>query len=950
MKTARFAAHKAILAITVLAVALVLPVNAWASAGSPQICTVGSNCEIGEFLYDDNYAPINSGASCTITSRYPNGSSYLNSQALSYSGDGDGWYSYTISSVPSTTGMYRTQITCTVNGQDMSIDKSFEVQENTSPSSNDIATAVWGYSGRSLDNVSSLVSSIWSYSTRSLSSFSSLVTSIWSNSSRSLTQEGLDNGKNLATQDDTNNISNKVDTITSNNTTTTTDTSDIKKTVQQNRLLLERLVNKPVVETVLENQPTPDLNSKINDTQDAISSLNSDINDLYSKSQSLSYRSSSQTLLDQVLALNNEFGEEADTNTSKTVFGQINYLKNSWNWQEADSAFKTAQSIKRTLQTMQVSLSAGNGTSSYQTNNLVANISSLRKLIGSSSDASYKSTLYARLNETKQLADALDQREKDVDSVLAAWTKTEDKNSLQAKINDLSKKIIAINRLPNVSTILANTLKDISPEKILKNKVLALRGVVQTNKILLAKGAGQSFATTWLEEGSLVFKTVATNPSNLISQDVEVKFYLPAEVKKEDIISTDDGLTVEYDSDKGQYYVDGTYHLTPGETKTVSVRVTDVWTVNADTIASMRNQADELSKPLEKTAYFAQGVTLKSDINASLDKAQALLADAVTPEQKISAYRDAEIEIKSAQDNLKSLQDLVTQAGSAGTLFGFVGGAQTLAVWGLIIIMAAGFVFLALYMRTIQNGGVKTKSKSKSKKGKKEKETQEPKVHGGYFGNLVKAAVPFLVFGAMTATASGVIVAKLVGTKSDQVLGDQTTVQTQNGPDDTKVATQSAVLQEPAVGGIDIVRVNVPEGSSVNLRSGPSLNAPVVKRIVTSLDAERLGADGDWTNISISNDKTLDPTTELWVSNQFIEEGSGPNVSTNNATDLTQTATITDTPTGWLNVRKAPDGEILTKIYPGDSYPVVSEKDGWLQIQFGDGTTGWISASYASVK
>jgi len=49
-------------------------------------------------------------------------------------------------------------------------------------------------------------------------------------------------------------------------------------------------------------------------------------------------------------------------------------------------------------------------------------------------------------------------------------------------------------------------------------------------------GAGKTLNNTWLEIGSIIFKTLATNPSKLISQNVDVKYYLPQEIKKEDIL------------------------------------------------------------------------------------------------------------------------------------------------------------------------------------------------------------------------------------------------------------------------------------------------------------------------------------------------------------------------------------------------------------------------------
>ena len=49
---------KAIVAACVLSVAFGLPSVARATAGSPQACTVGETCTIGEFLYDDLKSPF----------------------------------------------------------------------------------------------------------------------------------------------------------------------------------------------------------------------------------------------------------------------------------------------------------------------------------------------------------------------------------------------------------------------------------------------------------------------------------------------------------------------------------------------------------------------------------------------------------------------------------------------------------------------------------------------------------------------------------------------------------------------------------------------------------------------------------------------------------------------------------------------------------------------------
>ncbi|MDP2670900.1 MAG: PEGA domain-containing protein [bacterium] len=57
---------------------------------------------------------------------------------------------------------------------------------------------------------------------------------------------------------------------------------------------------------------------------------------------------------------------------------------------------------------------------------------------------------------------------------------------------------------------------------------------------------------------------------------------------------------------------------------------------------------------------------------------------------------------------------------------------------------------------------------------------------------------------------------------------------------------------------------------------------------------------------------------------------------------------VLSTPTGILNVRSGPSQSerILTKIKPGEKYPLLGEQEGWYKIKVGS-ITGWVSAQYA---
>lgn len=897
MQKARTAQKIALLATFCLAAVFLLPCQVEAAAGGTQSCTVGVTCKVGEFLYDDASAPI-AGATCTITSKYPDNTDYINPAVAMSGGGADGWYYYEFTT-PSTQGVYATSVCCTTSGDTLCIDKSFEVV-------------------KAADSTSDIASAIWSYSTRTVSSFGTLVADIWSSATRTITGAGLSSGS-LATKSDVDSVQSQT-----NITNVTNNTTEIKNTVAETRLLLEKIVNQPIIQNVLEEE-VPDLSSKLKDTR-AIA------NQIYVNSQYLTSQAGSlaaewsgtdgKELLSKVIELSGVLGEESDSSSIDSVFGQVNWMRDSWSWDETTNIYNKLVAIrKRTnLLTERLSTYQKDQTLYYEAKSLVKDFLAVEKLVGTANDDYYDKSLYAKIKTTQEIASSLDEKSGDIDKLLASFARSKEIAGVAKKVEDIQRQVVAINKVPSVTSVLAK-LSLLTDFKSIKNALLGLRGIIGANKMLLAQGAGKTLVNTWLEEGSMVFKTLVTNPSNLINQKVNVSYYLPAEVKEEDIIETDPGLTVSYDAEKGQFKVGGEFTLAAGATRTFSVKVSDIWQITKEEVDSLRKQTDELYKPLEKTAYFAQAVSLKSDINASLDRILTLQEVAVTPEQKIKAYREASIIKNSAEEKLAGLKNLVGQASAAGSLFGFVGGAQTIAVWGLVIIIAAGFVFLTIYMRTIINNG------------RKEALAEAPiKKAGGRKLDQIKLITTVIIAASLSAAVTGFIVSKLVAKTYDKklsVLGDNIELL------EKRPATDSSCLQsegntppaDEGIGGVDIVKIVVPLGSKVNVRKDPSLEGDIVLTLGASLDATRLEENGEWTRVS-----------EGWVSSQFVKDGSGPEII------------INATPTGWLRVRKNPEGEEIGKVLPGEKYLLVEDAAGWFQIVLTDGSFGWISKSYSSLS
>ncbi len=111
---------------------------------------------------------------------------------------------------------------------------------------------------------------------------------------------------------------------------------------------------------------------------------------------------------------------------------------------------------------------------------------------------------------------------------------------------------------------------------------------------------------------------VVVNPSATETKKVPVKYYLPKELASQDVINTS-GLNLDYDIDKGAYYVHGDLELTPKESKTVKVEVHDVWRVTSEEVDVLKKTIDQNLQDLKNTPYYQTAELLRNHIFEQLD-------------------------------------------------------------------------------------------------------------------------------------------------------------------------------------------------------------------------------------------------------------------------------------------------------------------------------------------
>lgn len=477
------------------------------------------------------------------------------------------------------------------------------------------------------------------------------------------------------------------------------------------------------------------------------------------------------------------------------------------------------------------------------------NLALLSELVGEPGNDSQEPTLFGFLAKVSERNDSLKAESQKLAVLLDDWNGLGESVLDRAIVNS-RKQVLVLNEYPGGDQLLQPTKTSQDQKLNLKNLVFNLQALLGLNRQILAINAGESVRALWLEEGSIIFRGVITNPSAVISQTVPLKFYLPRELKTEDILTLDPSLETHYDTTEEALFVTGSYTLAPEETRLVFVEVEDVWQLTAGELETIKKQAAELLKPLEKTSYFSQGTVLKSQIDVNLDKILLTQSKAITPENRIRAYREARLELNGINTNIQRLQDLVAQASGTGSIFGFVGGVQTVAVWGILLVVIASFVFLTIYMRQLKSRPAKAPA--------------APKPPAIPWSNPVLIPAVILATAIITVMITQLILKpKTAPATILQVIEPSPLASPSLKPQEINIKQEKQVL-----GTATPKHLTVPADSSVNIRSRPSLDAQVVMRLKTSVDIFVFEQNSDWSRVGFSPD---DLKQSWWVSSQFLD-------------------------------------------------------------------------------
>jgi len=791
------------------------------------------------------------------------------------------------------------------------------------------AAQVWAETTKTITGLSdpalaALANSVWSNTTRELSAYGNTLTAqaVWNALTSSLTT--IDSiGKLLVT-----NVDETISSRSSQSSLDTHESAEAAFRTQTTETLGAMTVNVAEVLTQLSDIETKieAIQTTLNSMDDKLDVLGTSISSIKTTVEEINTKVTAiQTVTNSILTkwgsysagdiigyvntLEDYLGDPDDASSSETVFGRIKEVKESiGTGGTIDLVYSQVQETHDKLVEVQTELGF-NGKST---------------------------TAYDEMVDIKENIDEVN------DDLSTLDTNT---TSIATSVTSVSNSLKTVtDRIGQVSVDSFTQLFEVKKTDIdyLKNKVIELKAVADINRQLMEKTVNEPVVKVIMEWGSVIIKFVIVNPSSSTAQKIPFKAFLPKEAKQEYIMDLG-GLTLNYDATTEQYYVTADIALKAGESIIRSVEIKDVWTISDDEVASLRKQSEELSNGLKSTSYFAQGLTLKTDINTRLDKVARKQKDNnATPQDHILAYRENQEDLKAVNENIKGLKDLLLSSSAGSNFLASIGGIQTFSTWGIVLVLIFGMGALGSFYYSLWKRKMVTVAVGKNKDAKTiELPTPSPfeliglrlswvkKVAFGWV-YLVKDMVMFL-----TNILKKITVKK--ATKKGNTLP-------KSFPKKTLLIVVAVSLPIALIsGGIlsfenaarEREAVEKAKISIATVTPVPS-NEEKVANLVKEMDEKA------------KEEKEANEQVEKYLAETGENEKQVLSATSDLTAQYQQLVAIKQTPTGWLNVRKLPStsSEILTKVFPGESYPFSEVKNGWYNILLKDLTEGWVSGEY----
>ena len=152
-------------------------------------------------------------------------------------------------------------------------------------------------------------------------------------------------------------------------------------------------------------------------------------------------------------------------------------------------------------------------------------------------------------------------------------------------------------------------------------------------------------------------KIIAINPSQTDPLKTSIQHQLPAEIQPEDVLDAS-GMEIKYDKENKTFMLNQIVELSPRETKTIVVRVKNVWSITDEDMLTLRADLENNVKALQGTKYEESSRMLYEKISENLVGIEAEQTKKLGIRQQIEMYRAHIKQVEAIRKDISSLASI----------------------------------------------------------------------------------------------------------------------------------------------------------------------------------------------------------------------------------------------------------------------------------------------------
>jgi len=158
-------------------------------------------------------------------------------------------------------------------------------------------------------------------------------------------------------------------------------------------------------------------------------------------------------------------------------------------------------------------------------------------------------------------------------------------------------------------------------------------------------------------KGNVVtIRILAVNPTDAELNTV-VTHRLPPEIQPEHVIDAA-GMQIQYDTNLVTYYLTLPVVLAPKETRTIQVKVRNVWQIGPEQIDSVRQKLEQTISALQGTRYHDTAMSLSEKAMSQITRIEEEQAMDMGIKRQIEIYRSHVLQLRQIETGLLSLSAL----------------------------------------------------------------------------------------------------------------------------------------------------------------------------------------------------------------------------------------------------------------------------------------------------